>query len=213
MKAHSERTGNPIADSVPYRQIRAVYDETTITVYQAYSADIAIAAVSAQKLNASPHFSMDRMTWIKPSWCWMMYRSGYSFKDPRQSHILAIKLKHEHFRELLMEAVVCGGGKLSDEDKNRDVRVQWDPERGPALDVLPYRSIQIGVSGKTARKWVEEWIVGIEDVTEKASNLRNAVKAEWTTETLEEKGLLMKERVYEPDTELKAVLKMDAKGE
>jgi hypothetical protein len=53
-------------------EIRAVYDEETITVYQAYNAAIADAAVKHQKLNASPLFKSGRMTWIKPSWCWMM---------------------------------------------------------------------------------------------------------------------------------------------
>lgn len=58
--------------SIPYRQIRAIYDDKTITVYQAYSASIAVAAVREQHLNASPDFLLGRMTWIKPSWCWMM---------------------------------------------------------------------------------------------------------------------------------------------
>jgi len=58
--------------NVPYRQIRALYDDRTITVYQAYSASIAIPAVREQRLNASPDFLLGRMTWIKPSWCWMM---------------------------------------------------------------------------------------------------------------------------------------------
>lgn len=58
--------------AIPYRQIRAKYDNETITVYQAYSAAIAIPAVKDQKLNASPAFKPDRMTWIKPSWAWMM---------------------------------------------------------------------------------------------------------------------------------------------
>lgn len=58
---------------VPYKQIRALYDEDTITVYQAYSASIAIPAVKEQCLSASPDFQLGtRMTWIKPSWCWMM---------------------------------------------------------------------------------------------------------------------------------------------
>lgn len=61
--------------TVPYRQIRAVFDDETITVYQAYSASIATRAVEQQKLNASPDFKLGRMTWIKPSWCWMMYFS------------------------------------------------------------------------------------------------------------------------------------------
>lgn len=58
--------------NTPYRQIRALYDDETITVYQAYSAAIAIPAVRDQSLCASPEFKLGRMTWIKPSWCWMM---------------------------------------------------------------------------------------------------------------------------------------------
>ena len=64
---------------IPYRQIRAVYDADTITVYQAYSVAIATAAVKEQKLCASREFSFERYTWIKPSWCWMMFGSSFPF--------------------------------------------------------------------------------------------------------------------------------------
>lgn len=60
------------SSNISYRQIRALYDDQTVTVYQAYSAAIAIPAVRDQKLCASPDFKLGRMTWIKPSWCWMM---------------------------------------------------------------------------------------------------------------------------------------------
>ena len=60
------------SSNIPYRQIRALYDDDTITVYQAYSAAIAIPAFRNQKLCTSPDFKLGRMTWIKPSWCWMM---------------------------------------------------------------------------------------------------------------------------------------------
>jgi Domain of unknown function (DUF4291) len=56
----------------PQQQIRALWDEDTITVYQAFNAAIAEAAVTHQKLSASPEFRKGRFTWIKPSWCWMM---------------------------------------------------------------------------------------------------------------------------------------------
>ncbi|TVY33718.1 hypothetical protein LSUB1_G007453 [Lachnellula subtilissima] len=160
----------------PYRQIRASYDDRTITVYQAYSASIAEEAVASQKLHASPDFSFTRMTWIKPSWCWMMYRSGYSTKDARQSHILALRMTHENFHSLLAQAVVCHGAALREEEKTRPVRVQWDPERGPALEVLSYRSIQIGIGEKISRKWAEEWIESIEDVTDKALGLKKKLE-------------------------------------
>ena len=52
----------------PFRQIRAVYDSHTITIYQAYSEEIAGPAVREQKLSASPLFKPTRFTWIKPSW-------------------------------------------------------------------------------------------------------------------------------------------------
>jgi hypothetical protein len=62
----------PPISATPYRQIRALYDISTITVYQAYSTLIADAAVNSQRLSASPDFKFSRMTWIKPSWNWMM---------------------------------------------------------------------------------------------------------------------------------------------
>ena len=195
----------------PFRQIRANYDDKTITVYQAYSAEIATAAVQYQKLSASPNFLPSRMTWIKPSWCWMMYRSGYSHKDPNQAHILALKIKHEHFRELLTNAIVMGNhaGPLSKEQRSKEVRVQWDPERGPRLEVLPYRSIQIGISGELRKRWVEEWIVQIEDVTEKAREMKKVLgDAQVDGNELIKLHLMPTERVYEVDEELRQVLAM-----
>lgn len=199
---------------IPYRQIRAKYDAKTITVYQAYSAAISIPAVKEQKLNASPTFKPDRMTWIKPSWNWMMYRSGYSFKDPRQAHILAIKMTHKNFRSLLSLASVTGHGKtMTAEEKAKPVRVQWDPERSVKMGILPYRSIQIGISGDVGKKWVEEWIEEIEDVTEMARNLKAAIDTGNLDgegeEVLIEKRLIPRENVYEVDTEIRKVLEID----
>ena len=149
----------------PYRQIRAIYDETIIIVYQAYSQNIATAAVKEQKLHASSDFSFTRMTWIKPSWCWIMYRSRYSTKDSRQSRILAIKMRREDFERLLGMAVVTEGEKLRKEvccffwvifgkrtgsdadgtqERERPVRVQWDPERGPSLEVYVVFTLEMG---------------------------------------------------------------------
>jgi hypothetical protein len=63
--ATASQTSKPVPKASPsFRQIRAHYDEQTITVYQAYSAEIAAAAVQHQKLNASSAFSMGRMTWV-----------------------------------------------------------------------------------------------------------------------------------------------------
>ncbi|KAJ4148406.1 hypothetical protein LMH87_002878 [Akanthomyces muscarius] len=184
--------------TVPYRQIRARYDDTTITVYQAYSATIADAAVAAQRLSASPDFKPGRMTWVKPSWAWMMYRAGYSYKDARQARILALRMTHERFLALLQRGVLSHGNQDTARDKAGEVRVQWDPERTPGLERLPHRSIQIGIPAGLSEQWANEWIVSIEDVTQTARDLKKALEedADVSLEALIERGLVPEERPF-----------------
>ena len=124
-------------------------------------------------------------------------------------------MTHANFFKLLREAVVCHGQTLSAEDRKKDVRVQWDPERGPALEVLPYRSIQIGISGAMAKWWVEEGIVGIEDVTAKAREMHDLVgeKGKGREKVVPEEfvgyGLVPREREFVVPGELREILKMD----
>jgi hypothetical protein len=196
--------------TTPYRQIRALYDEQTITIYQAYSETIAKAAVAAQKLNVSPSFKLTRMTWIKPSWAWVCYRAGYSYKDSRQARILALTMKHENFLELLRRAQLSHGLEEGTKDGTA-VRVQWDPERTPALEKLPYRSIQIGIPADLSKTWVEEWIVEIEDVTEKARGLKVFLDEhpDADLDSLVAEGLVPEERVYDVPEDVQKVLAMN----
>src|SRR5262245_53509882 len=52
------------------RVILAHYDDESIVVYQAYKPEIADYAVAHGRLGG-PHFSMNRMSWIKPNFLWM----------------------------------------------------------------------------------------------------------------------------------------------
>lgn len=195
----------------PFRQIRARHDSTTITVYQAYNTAIAKAAVESQKLDASPKFSNTRMTWIKPSWAWMLYRSGYSYKDSGQSRILALTLTHEAFLSLLRKAVLTHGPVNRDMKKD-SVRVQWDPERTVRLGKLPYRSIQIGIPGAVVPEFLDG-IVQIEDVTETAKKLKAVldedVKKKVTLRELVERSLVPVETEFVVDEHLRKILCMD----
>ncbi|KAL7935387.1 hypothetical protein V8C35DRAFT_299345 [Trichoderma chlorosporum] len=210
---------------IPHRQIRASYDNDHIIVYQAYKASIADAAIRAQKLDASPDFSPGRMTWIKPSWCWMMYRSGYSYKDDGQSRILALKMKKEDFLNLLRLGVLSNHPALharvdkestnkTAHEKPSDVRVQWDPERNAKLEVLPYRSIQIGIPGTLSTKWANEWIVSIEDVTERARQLKKAVEEQpdIALDELVSKGLVPQEEPLDVPDDILERLEMTVLG-
>ncbi|KAI0166492.1 hypothetical protein GGR57DRAFT_496755 [Xylariaceae sp. FL1272] len=185
-------------------------DKDTITVYQAYSEQIASAAVEQQRLSASPAFLPARMTWIKPSWAWMMYRSGYSYKDKNQARLLALRLKHDDFHNILRQAIVTNNhGKLKEDEKLKLVRVQWDPERDIRLGVLPYRSIQIGLKGEASEK-LADMIVGIEDVTMKARDLKEALdEASLSHDKLEQLGLVPHESAYALPEDLIDILKME----
>jgi hypothetical protein len=77
------------------KQIRAFYNKDSIRVYQAYNNLIADTAVKNNNFKFSP-FKMERTTWIKPSFLWMMYRSGWATKE-NQDRILAIDITHEGF--------------------------------------------------------------------------------------------------------------------
>jgi Domain of unknown function (DUF4291) len=152
------------------QSIRASFGPDWIRVYQAYSDEIADSALSHQTF-VSPPFSMTRMTWIKPSFLWMMYRSGWGKKDAGQKRILAINITHAGFAWALAHS--CSSHRdagQSDEAWRQKldahpVRVQWDPERDVNLNPLSYRSIQIGLSGEAVQRYAHEWIRTISDVT------------------------------------------------
>lgn len=127
-----------------------------------------------------------------------------------QAHILAIKMKHAHFLQLLSAASVTHG-KMTNQEKAKPVRVQWDPERSPSLEVLPYRSIQIGISKEFSEKWVKEWILSIEDVTEQAKGLKRLIDqlSGSNLEELMEKGVMPREAIYQLPADIREILKMD----
>ena len=160
-----------MANEVPDRQVRAVFDADTITVYQAYSVAIARPAVAAQTFVAP--FKRERMTWIKPSFLWMMYRSGWATK-PGQEHVLAVQIARTGFEEALSLAVLSHYDREIYRDPDEwqtmkeasPVRVQWDPERDPQLAPLPWRSVQIGLRGPAVDRYLCDWIITITDITE-----------------------------------------------
>lgn len=192
------------------REIRAVFDDDTITVYQAYNYDIAAAAVRDQRLDASALFKPSRMTWIKPSWNWMMYRSGYSYKDSNQSNILALKVKRDFFESMLLNSV--DHADSSSKRGREQVRVQWDPERNVRIGVLSsdysIRSIQIGIPADVKDKWVNNGITEIRNVTEMAQRLRKVLddQADVTDAELKDLGLIPDEKVYPVSEELAVAL-------
>lgn len=159
-------------------RIHASYTDSTIRVYQAYRGEIACPALSAQKF--VPPFSMSRMTWIKPSFFWMMHRSGWG-KKPDQDFVLAIDITRAGFEWALSNAALSSFAPTIHSNHQdwqrqldeRPIRIQWDPDRDAGLNRLEHRAIQIGLRGEAVELYVNEWIQGIEDVTALAHQIHD----------------------------------------
>lgn len=167
--------------TVPYREIRAQFDAQTIRVYQAYSNEIADVAVQHQRF--CPPFKMERMTWIKPSFLWMMYRAGWGEKDAGQQRILAIDISREGFEWALangciahFEAPTYGSHEEWQARKAAtNIRIQWDPERDLNATPLPHRALQLGLSGEAVKQYVHHWTTAITDITPMVKQIKTLV--------------------------------------
>ncbi|MCC3424782.1 MAG: DUF4291 domain-containing protein [Microcoleus sp. PH2017_01_SCD_O_A] len=153
------------------RHILAQFDDDTVVVYQAYRP--AIGHFAAERGYFGGEFSLNRMSWIKPNFLWMMYRSEWGTK-PGQEVILAVSLKRSAFDEILASVVhsnfvsaVYGSEKeWKQAVKNSSVRLQWDPDHHPSGAKLERRAIQLGLRGSYLASYAQEWIVNIEDISE-----------------------------------------------
>ncbi|WP_281231536.1 DUF4291 domain-containing protein [Flavobacterium gelatinilyticum] len=151
--------------------IMAQYDDEKIIVYQSYRKEIGEFAVKNQFFGGA--FSLDRMTWIKPNFLWMMYRNGWGTKEG-QEVVLAIHLKREAFEKYLQNAVYSSYAaelEVSYEEwqsqvKSSSVRLQWDPDHDPYGGKLDRRAIQIGLRDEFTRSYAKEDILLIEDISD-----------------------------------------------
>jgi Domain of unknown function (DUF4291) len=187
-------------------EIRATYDKETITVYQAYNSAIADAALTAQTFVAP--FSFQRMTWIKPSFLWLMERSNWGQKSG-QERILAVKIKRSGWDEALALGILTHPEPAlwPNPDDWRTafaaatVHVQWDPERSLRGAALPYFSIQVGLSRHIIERYTDNWIVGIEDKTPLVRKLHRLIQAGQADSA---RKFLPPERLYPYETTVSA---------
>lgn len=192
-------------------EIRADFDAASIVVYQAYPKPIAEAALKAGTFVAP--FSFGCMTWIKPSFLWMMERSNWGHKAG-QEHVLAVRITRTGWEQALALAVLTHpktGVYRDEEDWRRQfeqapVYVQWDPERALCGTPLDYKSIQVGLSRHVIEQYVGDWIVGITDMTPLVRKMHGLIQSGQATKA---KGFLPKERVYPVTEIIKKRLGMD----
>lgn len=152
------------------RVILAQYDDDTVVVYQAYRPEIGRFAAEHGRFGAG--WSRERMSWIKPNFLWMMYRCGWAAKEG-QEVVLALRLQRAGFDEILASAVPSSYDPAIFPDRaawqaavaGSDVRLQWDPDHGPGGARAERRAIQLGLRGEVLRRFADEWLLEIEDVS------------------------------------------------
>lgn len=176
------------------RQIRADYDAETIVVYQAYSPAIAGPAVAANRF-VSP-FSFHRMTWIKPSFLWLMHRSNWAQKSGQEC-VLAVRISRKGWEEALSRAVPTTADPNA--VARAAVHVQWDPERSLRGAALNHYSIQVGVGRGLIRTFNDEWVVGLTDITPTVRKIAGLVQSGQAAKV---SRLLPPERVYPTPPEI-----------
>ncbi|WP_210429392.1 DUF4291 domain-containing protein [Paenibacillus dendritiformis] len=146
-----------------YKIIHAKYNENTVTVYQAFNNKIADEVLKEGRFGSS--FNINRMTWIKPSFLWMMYRSGWGTKKD-QERVLSINIVREGFDFILSRAVLTKykskihstPAEWKSKLKNSEIRCQWDPDRDIYGNKLEKKAIQLGLTGGAVNQYLNEWI-------------------------------------------------------
>lgn len=150
--------------------LMAHFDTETIVVYQAYRAEIGHFAIANQSFGGA--FSFSRMSWIKPNFLWMMYRSGWGTKTD-QELTLGVRLRRTFFDDVVAAAVASTFDVAQHPSREAwqaavagsDVRLQWDPDHDPYGAPLARRAIQLGLRGATLARYGREAIVEIIDMS------------------------------------------------
>lgn len=165
------------------RHLLAQYDDDALIVYQAYRPSIAEFALANQRFGGE--WSFERMSWIKPSFLWMMFRCGWAQK-PGQERVLAIRLARSGFDAMLAGAVhssfvaeiYADPRAWKQQVKRSQVRLQWDPDHDPHGRKLDRRAIQLGLRGEMLREFASTWCRGIEDMTDWVHEQHEHVRAQ-----------------------------------
>jgi hypothetical protein len=188
------------------RKLLASFDNKIVRVYQAYNDRIANEALKIGTFGNL--FKKERMTWIKPSFLWMMYRSGWGTKE-NQERILGIDISRQGFEIILKNAVLSTfQSNIYDSFESwkeklnvSDVRCQWDPDRDIHGNPVDRRAIQLGIKGSFVENYIKDWIVNITDLTGIITGWREDIKNNSFNE-----DSLPEEKEYPVDSETKNIL-------
>lgn len=116
------------------------------------------------------------MTWIKPSFLWLMHRSNWANKT-NQTRILAVRISREGWESALEQGVLTSNRAQSTDAglEQAAVHLQWDPDRSIRGAALDHYAIQVGIGRSVIDEFCDHWTVSIEDKTATATAIRDAM--------------------------------------
>ena len=183
------------------KHILAHHDAETIVVYQAYRPSIGEYTIRHRAFVEG--FSYARMSWIKPNFLWMMYRSGWGTKEGQET-TLGLRLRREFFDRILAQAVASS---LDQSDygsreawraavESSEVRLQWDPDHDPHGNAVARRAIQLGLRGTMLAEFGKRELLEVIDMTAFVAEQRELISGAGVGELR-----TPAERVYVPGAE------------
>jgi len=158
--------------------VLAHYDDDSVLVYQAYRPSIGRYAIEHGRFGG-PDFSFSRMSWIKPNFLWMMFRSGWGAK-PGQEVVLGLRVRRPFFESLMRAAVPSTFDPARYDSReawqaavaDSDVRLQWDPDHAPSGAKLERRAIQLGLRGQALASFARDELLEVIDFTDFVASQR-----------------------------------------
>jgi hypothetical protein len=154
------------------RHILGHFDEESIVVYQAYRPSIGRYAIEHRAFGG-PDFSFSRMSWIKPNFLWMMYRSGWGTKEGQECS-LGVRIRRAFFDRILVQAVPStyaveryetrDAWQVALASSRRPVAVGPRP-RHPAGEKVARRAIQLGLRGDVLHAFATTETLDVIDMT------------------------------------------------
>ena len=165
------------------RALNAAYDETSLVVYQAYPAQLGKDLLALGRFGGAWRF--DRHTKIQASWVGTVQR--YASGDrPDREFIAAIRVLRTGFDAMLIAALQVDFDPKLYQSKHSwrlatrfsPVLVEWEPDGPNAADP---QSPRFRLHGPLVRRFAEEWVIGIEDVSSRFLDpgaLENLVRLE-----------------------------------
>jgi hypothetical protein len=142
------------------------------------------------------------MSWIKPNFLWMMFRSGWGTKAG-QEMTLGLRLRRNFFDSLLVRAVASSFTQAdypSIEEWRAavgasDVRLQWDPDHSPGGRPLERRALQLGLRGAALEAFGHRELLEVIDLTDFVAEQR-----QYRSDAALAKLHTPVEHVYTPDS-------------